>query len=217
MVDPFVQSQQNTAVSADNEHTEPAFGGSVDAFDAMTVGPYQPEPLSIDPFAEPTVASPSDSSEPMMADNEDPFVRMGKEESAPINSPFSDVEQTEATDVVDPFIVGDPFDHSLTEATILEETPVAEKAPENVPVSPTKEAAPKVDPVTVVEPALEPDHAEEIVAEEDTTYAITEEHEDEPVKEAATPLLQKLATLVSNIHAIISEDETLLAGIPLLG
>lgn len=215
MVDPFAQSQQKPPVSVDNEHidTQPAFGGSVDAFDAMSVGPYQPAPLSEDPFA-----IPEESHDSHVVDETlDPFVRMWQEESAPIAAPFSEVTAPEETAALDPFIVGDNFSHTIPEATVVEEVaPVTQEAisVEEVPVvkshpTPKKESGQRADPVTVVEPPLETEDVS-------TEPVVDEEREAEPTKDVS-PLLQKLAILVHNIRTILAEDDSLVDGISLIG
>lgn len=212
MVDPFAQSQQKATISTDNAHidNQPAFGGSVDAFDAMSVWPYQPASLSEDPFA-----IPAENEDIVgLDDSEDPFVRMGKEEAAPIPTSFSESAHDEAHTSTDPFIVGDVFD-DIPEATLVEEpAKVASVSVVKAPATPKKEPARIADPVTVVEPPLE---TEAIVEPESAPVSpIDEEREAEPTKDLS-PLLQKLDTLVYNIRTILSQDSSLADGISLIG
>lgn len=219
MVDPFAQSQQTTATSSVAEHidNQPAFGGSVDAFDAMSVGPYQPAPLSEDPFA-----IPAESDTPVVVDDtEDPFVRMGREEEAPIDMVSSEVVDHEKTeDSLDPFIVGDPFARIPEASVVDEEAPVVEPAklaeisPKIQNAAPKKEVVKTADPVTVVEPPFEVEAS--TVSDTAPVSPIDEEREEEPTKELS-PLLQKLDTLVYNIRTIVAEDPTVSSGIPLIG
>lgn len=225
MVDPFAQSQQTTTTVNQDAHidNQPAFGGSVDAFDAMSVWPYQPAPLSEDPFAIADETTDTElSGDAFIQSAEDPFVRMGKEEAAPIvheqEIPHHTDEQTINTSV-DPFIVGDSFHHEeAEEATVVAshsvEKPIqtVQEMVSNTVETPTKitiETVPVVsDPVTVIEPPLEPEHVD--------VSPISEEREDEPEKNLS-PLLQKLDVLIHNIRTITSEDGSLIWGIPVIG
>ena len=133
MVDPFAQSQQTTTPVNQDAHidNQPAFGGSVDAFDAMSVWPYQPAPLSEDPFAIADETTDTElSGDAFIQSAEDPFVSMGKEEAAPIvheqEIAHHADEQTINTSV-DPFIVGDSFHHEEPEeVTVVASHPIEE-------------------------------------------------------------------------------------------
>lgn len=150
---------------------------------------------------------------------EDPFVRMGKEEATPIVAevPHHTDEQVMDTPV-DPFIVGDAFHHEEPEEAVVVEShpvekiqePVEEIAPQKQPItdSISKNVPIVQDPVTVVEPPLEPEHID--------ISPIPEEREAEPEKDLS-PMLQKLDTLIHNIRAIIAEDGRLESGIPVIG
>lgn len=91
-----------------------------------------------------------------------------------------------------------------------------EKPQKQVISTPKKTVAAIADPVTVVEPPLEPENT--VVSQPDIAPVspIAEEREKEPTADLS-PLLQKLAILVTNIRAIITEDPTLSSGISLVG